>query len=53
MSSGNRQHQTATHRAETSARFVAAGILLNLVLGAAKLAGGVWGHSYAIVADAA
>ena len=53
MSSGNRQHQTATHRAETSARFVAAGILLNLVLGAAKLAGGVWGHSYALIADAA
>lgn len=53
MSSGTSNHQTVTHRAETSARFVAAGILLNLVLGAAKLAGGVWGHSYALVADAA
>lgn len=53
MSSGSSHHQAVTHRAETSARFVAAGILLNLVLGAAKLAGGVWGHSYALVADAA
>ena len=53
MSSGTSHHQTVTHRAETSARFVAAGILLNLVLGAAKLAGGLWGHSYALVADAA
>ena len=43
----------ATQRAETSARLVATGILLNLVLGAAKLAGGVWGNSYALIADAA
>lgn len=53
MSTGASNHQAVTHRAETSARFVAAGILLNLILGAAKLAGGVWGHSYALVADAA
>ena len=32
---------------------VASGIMLNLTLGTAKLAGGVWGHSYALVADAA
>jgi cation diffusion facilitator family transporter len=32
---------------------VAQGVLLNLVLGVAKLAGGIWGHSYALVADAA
>lgn len=32
---------------------VGQGVLLNLVLGVAKLAGGIWGHSYALVADAA
>jgi cation diffusion facilitator family transporter len=53
VSSPAHSHQTVTRRAETSARFVAQGILLNLVLGAAKLAGGIWGHSYALVADAA
>jgi cation diffusion facilitator family transporter len=47
------RHTTVTQRAETSARFVATGILLNLVLGVAKLAGGILGHSYALVADAA
>ncbi len=46
-------HTTVTQRAETSARFVAVGILLNLVLGVVKLAGGILGHSYALVADAA
>ncbi len=53
MSSPAHRQSTVTQRAETSARFVAAGILLNLVLGAAKLVGGIWGHSYALVADAA
>lgn len=53
VSSPANPHQTVTHRAETSARLVAQGILLNLLLGAAKLAGGIWGHSYALVADAA
>jgi cation diffusion facilitator family transporter len=46
-------HIMATQRAETSARLVATGILLNLVLGAVKLIGGVWGNSYALIADAA
>jgi len=46
-------HTMATQRAQTSARLVAAGILLNLVLGAVKLTGGVLGHSYALIADAA
>ena len=32
---------------------VATGIGLNLLLGVAKLAGGIWGHSYALIADAA
>ncbi len=46
-------HHLATQRAETSARLVSTGILLNLVLGVVKLAGGIWGHSYALIADAA
>src|SRR3954471_5278872 len=46
-------HTMATERAETSARLVATGIVLNLVLGAVKLVGGVWGNSYALIADAA
>ncbi|SDR91023.1 cation diffusion facilitator family transporter [Opitutus sp. GAS368] len=53
MPSPTDRHTTVTQRAETSARFVATGILLNLVLGVAKLAGGILGHSYALVADAA
>ena len=32
---------------------MAAGIFLNLALGLVKLAGGLWGHSYALLADAA
>lgn len=53
MSTPNGNHPTVTQRAETSARLVVSGILLNFGLGAAKLAGGVWGHSYALIADAA
>ena len=53
MPTSNDSHRTVTQRAETSARLVASGILLNLVLGVAKLAGGIWGHSYALIADAA
>jgi cation diffusion facilitator family transporter len=53
MPTPNDNHRTVTLRAENSARLVGWGILLNLVLGAAKLAGGIWGHSYALVADAA
>lgn len=52
VSFGAHPHATVTQRAETSARLVAQGVGLNLVLGAAKLAGGIWGHSYALVADA-
>lgn len=45
-------HAAATRRAHASARSVAAGVLLNAILAAAKLAGGVLGHSYALIADA-
>jgi cation diffusion facilitator family transporter len=53
VSSSTNNHAIVTQRAEASARSVASGILLNLTLGVAKLAGGIWGHSYALVADAA
>ena len=46
-------HLTVTMRALHSARFIAGGIVLNLVLGVVKLAGGLLGNSYALVADAA
>jgi len=46
--------QTAVmERAETSARLVLRGIGLNALLAAVKLAGGVFGHTYALIADAA
>lgn len=40
-------------RAEASARLVLRGIVLNIVLAMAKFAGGVFGHSYALIADGA
>ncbi len=40
-------------RAQASARLVLRGIVLNIVLAAVKFAGGVFGHSYALIADAA
>lgn len=47
------QHARTTRRAEDSARLVLRGIALNAVLAAVKLAGGVFGHTYALIADAA
>jgi cation diffusion facilitator family transporter len=40
-------------RAEDSARLVARGIGLNLLLAALKFAGGILGHTYALIADGA
>lgn len=45
-------HDTASQRAEASAGLVARGIALNALLAAIKLAGGVFGNSYALIADA-
>ena len=42
-----------TQRANRSARLVLRGIGLNAVLAAVKLFGGIFGHTYALVADAA
>jgi cation diffusion facilitator family transporter len=46
-------HQQASDRARQSAGLVLRGVALNAVLAAAKLAGGIFGHTYALVADAA
>jgi divalent metal cation (Fe/Co/Zn/Cd) transporter len=46
-------HARAAQRAHQSARLVLRGILLNAVLALVKLAGGILGHTYALVADAA
>ncbi len=42
-----------TRRAHNSARLVLRGIALNAVLAAVKFAAGVFGHTYALIADAA
>jgi cation diffusion facilitator family transporter len=50
---GNDHHARTARRAEDSARLVLRGIFLNAVLAAVKLAAGVFGHTYALIADAA
>lgn len=44
-------HALARDRAHDSARLVLRGVLLNLLLAAAKFAGGVLGSTYALIAD--
>jgi len=46
-------HLQASRRANDSARLVLRGIALNALLAAVKFAGGVFGHTYALIADAA
>lgn len=46
-------HARTTQRTRESARLVLRGIALNATLAAVKLAGGVFGHTYALIADAA
>lgn len=46
-------HVRTALRARHSARLVLHGILLNAVLAAVKFAGGILGHTYALIADAA
>lgn len=48
-----RPHAATQRRAQASAALVLRGIALNAVLAALKLAGGIFGHTYALVADAA
>lgn len=52
MNPGNPQI-AITQRANDSARLVLRGIALNALLAVVKLAGGIFGHTYALVADAA
>ena len=46
-------HLKAAQRAHDSARLVLRGIGLNALLAVVKLAGGIFGHTYALIADAA
>ena len=46
-------HARTARRANDSAKLVLRGIGLNAVLAAVKLAGGIFGHTYALIADAA
>ncbi|WP_438481010.1 cation diffusion facilitator family transporter [Oleiharenicola lentus] len=46
-------HALTSMRAEAGARLVLRGIVLNIVLALVKFAGGVLGHTYALIADAA
>lgn len=46
-------HAPTQRRAVDSARLVARGMALNLALAALKFAGGVFGHTYALIADGA
>ena len=46
-------HARTARRAEESAQLVLRGIALNAVLAAVKFAGGIFGHTYALVADGA
>ena len=48
-----RQHAAVQRRANDSARLVLRGIALNAVLAAVKFAGGIFGHTYALIADGA
>jgi cation diffusion facilitator family transporter len=53
MSDGfSEHHAEVTRRAGAAAGLVLRGVALNLFLAALKLAGGVWGHTYALIADA-
>ena len=46
-------HARTARRAADSATLVVRGIVLNAVLAVVKLAGGIFGNTYALVADAA
>ena len=48
-----RHHAANQRRALDSSRLVLRGIALNVLLAAVKLAGGIFGHTYALIADAA
>lgn len=45
-------HAEVSRRAGLAAGLVLRGVALNLFLAAIKLVGGIWGHTYALIADA-
>ena len=45
------QHELTARRGRAGASLVARGIALNSILAVAKIAGGVWGNTYALIAD--
>ncbi len=47
------QHKAIARRADVSAQWVLKGVTLNAILAVIKLAGGILGHSYALIADGA
>lgn len=51
--SGPDAHARTTQRARESAQIVLRGMALNAVLAAVKFAGGIFGHTYALIADGA
>lgn len=51
--SASSPHLAAQQRAETGARLVLRGIVVNALLAAVKFAGGIFGHTYALIADGA
>jgi cation diffusion facilitator family transporter len=51
--SGPNAHARAAQRARESAQIVLRGMALNAVLAALKFAGGIFGHTYALIADGA
>lgn len=52
MNANTAQHHAAhQRRAEASARLVLRGMGLNLLLAGVKFAGGIWGGTYALIAD--
>ncbi len=48
-----REHAATQQRAQAGARLVLRGIALNALLAAVKFAGGIFGHTYALIADGA
>jgi cation diffusion facilitator family transporter len=53
MPDASQSHALAQRHAQRSARVVLRGILLNAILAAAKFAGGIFGNTYALIADGA
>ena len=51
--SSSPSHRANQERARSSARLVLRGVAINALLAAAKFAAGIFGHTYALIADGA